>query len=650
MKAGEVKAKELRTRLFKEEDILTLPKLYRDNWRKWGKQVAMRQKDYGIWNEYTWNSCYEKARYFCLGIISMGLEPGDIVCFIGDNEPEMYWAMFGIWAARGIVVGCWTTSLPHEIKFILDHSEAKFMIARDQEQVDKMLSLKEELRHVKKVIWWEPKGMRDYTDPWLMSFDEVVELGREYEPGHSALFDDSIDQAKPDEVFMMAYTSGTTGLPKGLERTHKSILAALRQVISLFPVSNGDNTIPYLPPAWFAEPIVGSGIHMTTGMALNFIESPDTIAIDMREIAPSWMLFIPREWESIGSTIQVRVNDAGFLKRTTFNLFQPVGFRIADLDTEQKTPNLFWRTLNAMARGVAFRPVLDKVGLWGARWGVTAGYTMGERTFRFWKAIGIDMRQVFGASEQGLISGHMQGDIRTNSVGTLLEEAAVRIDDSGELLINSPAMFTKYHKNPKLTKEAFEGCWFHTGDACSLDDGGHLYFMDRASELGELRSGLKFSPQYIEAQLRFGAYISDAMAVGDKEKDYVSAIINIDFDSVGKWAERNHIPYTTLVDLSQKEEVSELVVKDVVRINRILPEHARIKKFAVFHKAFDPDEAELTRSMKLRRGFMGQKYTDLVESIYAGKWELLVEAPVTYRDGRKGMTSAALKIRSVEGK
>ena len=627
----------------------TLPRYFLRDYELWPEEVEMREKEKGIWWEYTWRDGYEKAKHFSLGMVTLGLEPGGKVGLLGDNEPEMYWSMFGNWCARGVNIGFWTDSVPSELKYIIDHSGLKFMVVRDQEQVDKMLKLKEEVSKVKKVIWWEPKGMAGYDDPWLIGFEDVVELGREYEKEHPTAFNENIDSVNPEDVAYIFYTSGTTGLPKGVVHSHSSVIQTAEAIREVYPATAEDNAAPYFSVASIFEVIFGSASHLINGIKFNFPESPDTLMPDLREISPTVMFWVPRGWENIASEIQVKVNDASALKRVTFNSFLPVGYKISALQNQGKKPNLFWRALRLAAWWTAFRPVLDKVGLLKTRWAMTGGYMLGSHSFEFFQAIGLDLRQAYGSTEVPFISTHMPGTIRPDSIGTLQPEVDYKVTDDGELLLKAPYMLKEYYNNPEATSKAVDGeGWFHTGDAGYVDEDRNVFFIDRVSELKELRGGKKFSPQYIEAQIRFGAYMQDCMAVGDVTKDFVSAVINIDFESVGKWAERNHIPYTTRVDLSQKDEVGKLVLRDIRRVNSTLPEYARIRRYAVFHKEFDPDESELTRSKKLRRGFMEEKYADLIAGIYEGRESVPVEAVVKYRDGRTGVVSANIKLRSVE--
>jgi len=630
------------------ENVDTLPKLVRSNYEKWGDGVAMAMKNFGIWQRYTWKDYYEKVKYFSLGLISLGLEPRDRVCIIGDNEPEWFWGEFAVQAAGGIATGIFVDSIPSEVKYIAEHSGVKFAIVNDQEQTDKFLEIKDELPELKKVIYWNPKGLRNYDDPIIIGFAEVMQLGRGYEETHAGLFEQNVEKGKGENTAFIYYTSGTTGLPKGAVLTHKALIKTAQGFVGRYPLSEKDDLISNFPAAVVEDSFFATVPHLLTGAKLNFAEEPETIAEDTREVGPHFAIYGPRQWESIASDIQVRVTDANPLKRFFYHLFLPVGYKIADYGFEGKTPNLFWRALYQIANWFLFRPLKDKLGLSNIRFAVTSSSVLAPDTFRLIHAIGIELRQNYAGTEAGFISSHGKGEIKFESVGRPAVDTEVRETDSGELLIRSECMFDAYYKDRGKTKEALIDGWFHTGDAVHVNEEGHLIFLDRMEDMGELATGAKYAPQYIEGRLRFSPYIRDAMVIGDKDKDFVSAIVNIDFAMVGKWAERNRVPYTTFVDLSQKKEVVDLVQKDLNRINGYLPEGSRVKKFVLLYKEFDPDEAELTRTRKLRRGFMEERYKNLIDALYSDKEEVLVEAPVTYRDGRKGVVTTAIKVRTIE--
>jgi long-chain acyl-CoA synthetase len=472
-------------------------------------------------------------------------------------------------------------------------------------------------------------------------------MGQEYDRTNPGLFEQNVAKGKGEDTAFIYYTSGTTGLPKGAIMTHRALISTAEKFTDRFPLTQKDNLISNFPAAWVGDSYFATIPHLLTGAVLNFPEEPETIAEDTREVGPDFVIYGPRQWEGLVSEIQVKMMDSGKLKRFTYNLFLPVGHKMAEMSFKNEELNLFWRTIYKMAYYALFRPLKDRLGLSRVRFGVTGSSVLSLDTFRLIHAVGIELRQNYASTEAGLISSHSKGEIRFESVGRPALSSEVRITDRSELLVRSDCMFTGYHKNPQKTKETLVDGWCHTGDAVNIDETGHLIFLDRLDHMGELKSGTKYAPQYIEGRLRFSPYIRDAMVVGGKDKDFVSAIVNINFNMVAKWAERKHIPFTTFVDLSQKQQVAGLVEKDMARVNSYLPEGSRVKKFVLLHKEFDADEAELTRTKKLRRSFMEERYNELIKTVYSNETEKKIEAPVTYRDGRKGVVATSIKVWTV---
>jgi long-chain acyl-CoA synthetase len=624
----------------------TIPQIIARNRARWGARTAMSMKMFGIWHRYSWQDYYDNVKYFSLGLISLGLGRGDVACIIGDNEPQWFWGEFAVQAAGGIATGIYVDSIPSEVKYVAEHSDAKFAIVNDQEQTDKFLEIKDDLPLLQTVIYWDPKGLRNYDDPILVSYNEVITLGREYERTHPGIFEENVAAGRGDDIAFIYYTSGTTGLPKGAMLTHRALITTARGFVDRYPLDETDNLISNFPAAWVGDSFFATIPHLLTGARLNFPEEPETIAEDTREIGPNFVIYGPRQWEGLVSEIQVKMLDANPMKHFTYNMFLPVGHKIADMQFEGKTPNLFWRVLHGIAYLALFRPLKDRLGLSNVRFAVTGSSVLSLDTFRLIHAIGIELRQCYASTEAGLISSHGKGEIKFESVGRPALGTSLRITKEGELLVTSDCMFMGYHKDPEKTAVTLMDGWCHTGDAVNINEQGHLIFMDRLEHMGLLKSGAKYAPQYIEGRLRFSPYIKDAMVIGGKDKDYVAAIINIDFAMVGKWAERHHIPYTTFVDLSQKKEVADLVRQDLERVNGYLPESSRVQKFVLLHKEFDPDEAELTRTRKLRREFMEKRYKDLIDALYGGKEKVDVQAPVTYRDGRQGVVTTSIQVRS----
>jgi long-chain acyl-CoA synthetase len=625
-------------------DTLTIPQLIKTNYLKWGKLTAMCVKKRGIWYKYSWNEYYEKIKYFSLGLVSLGLNKGDVACIIGDNEPEWFWGEFAVQAGGGIATGSFVDSIPSELKYIANHSGAKFAIVNDQEQVDKFLEISEDLPLLNKIIFWDPKGLANYDSNLLTSFDEVIKSGKKYEQANPDSFEESISRGKPDDTAFIYYTSGTTGLPKGAILTHRALIQTARGFISVYPLNENDDLISNFPAAWVGDSYFATIPHLLTGARLNFAEEPYTIAEDTREVGPDFAIYGPRQWESLVSEIQVKMTDAHPLKKFAYNILIPIGYKIADLNFQEQKPNSFWRTMYKIAYLALLRPLKDRLGLSHVRFAVTGSSVLSLDTFKLIHAIGVELRQTYASTEAGLISSHSKNEIDFQSVGRPALGVEARITSEGELLVRSDCTFKEYLHEPEKTASVKVSGWCHTSDAVNINDKGHLIFLDRLEHMGTLLTGAKYAPQYIEGRLRFSPYIKDAMVIGGKERSFVSAMINIDFAMVGKWAERKGIAYTTFVDLSQKQEVADLVRKDLSRVNSYLPELSRVKRYMLMHKEFDPDEAELTRTRKIRREFMEKRYHPLIEAIYAGQNSLNVEASVTYRDGRKGVVSTSVNI------
>ena len=627
-------------------ELDTYPKFLLRNSKLWGDKVALRRKDFGIWQTYTWKDCYEQVEQVCLGLVQLGLKPGDKVSLVGDDEPEGFWAEAAIQSAGGIVVAMWSDSIPSEVAYIINHSDSKFVIAEDQEQVDKILEIKRDISKVQKVIYWDRKGMRKYDDPILMSFDELKGLGKTYGDAHPGIFEQLVTESKGTDIAQMSYTSGTTSLPKGAVITHHAIITSAGRMQKFAPLHQGEDVITTLASAsvfhqWFA------GYNYLCGVVINFPEEPETLMQDYREISPRLMLITPRQWQSLFSMTQIRISDAGFLKRLFYHLFLPVGYKIVDLRTSGRRIGLLWKLLYQLGDVLVFGPLRDKLGLIKTKYPATGSAFLSPDFFRFFQAIGINLIQIYGSTEAGVVSMHPQDDINIDSVGRTCDGVKIQISGEQEILIGGETLFSGYYKNPEKTNQVIREGWFHTGDSGYINDRGHLFYIDRTENLEELSNGYRCALGYIEGKLQFSRFIKDVMVVGGKNKDYLSAIINIDFDSIGKWAETNQVPYTTFVDLSQKEEVSKLIRKDLQRVNNTLPEGSKIRKFVLLHKEFDADEGELTRTRKLRRGFLQDRYQDLIEAIYGNKKEMPVVTEVKYRDGRKGTIETNLKIRSV---
>jgi long-chain acyl-CoA synthetase len=629
----------------------TWPKILKYNCENYGDdRIAIRHKNHGIWQHYSWQDYYLNVKDLALGLIAIGFKAGDKALIIGDNAPRWYYAELAVQANHGAVVGVYPELLPSEIKYIAENSEARFALVQDQEQVDKLLQIKDSLPRLKKVIHWSYKGLAHYDDPILMGYEQVLELGKKYEAEHPGLLKKNIESGQADDVCAIVYTSGTTGeVPKGAVHSYRTMRSGADHYLNLDPLYEDDNIVPYLPPVGMTEQWLGIGCHLLSACILNFAEKPETQQEDFREIGPSMVLNGAPVWESQAGKVQARIREADALKRFVFRLLMPVGYKMAELRYRKQKPNPFWKTLYALANVALFRPIRDNLGLSNARICYTTGAMLSPDAFRFYHALNLPVKSLYGSTEGGALTGAKNDDIRLETVGPVRQGAEVRITDDGEIVYRQPGVFLGYYNDPKKTAKVLKDGWFYSGDSGFLTKDGHLVFLDRLDDLVELASGDKLTPQLIESRLRFSPYIKDAWVLGGPKGDYASAILIIDYERVGKWAGGKRVAYTTFTELSQRPEVYQLLKQDIDRVNKSLPPGTRIKKYVNLHKEFDPDEAELTRDRKLRKAFMRERYRDVINAIYSNKTELPVEAQVRYRDGRTGTIKTTLSIQSVKG-
>ena len=629
----------------------TLPKLLLRNARNFGdRKVALREKEFGIWQSFTWRQYLEHVRHFCLGLVKLGLEPGDKVAIVGDNRPEWVFAELAAQCAGAVPLGIYQDSTPKEVGYVIDHSDARFVIAEDQEQVDKILELRESIPKVRKVIYTDPKGMRGYDDDLLMNSSELEALGRDAESRTPGLFGDMVKKTQGEDLALIAYTSGTTGFPKGSMLTHTNMLKMAANLIKVDPKYEGDEYVSFLPLPWIGEQMMGVASALLVGFTVNFPEEPETVTENRREIAPNVMFSPPMIWENLAASIRVRVMDASWLKRMAFNLALPVGYRIADCKFEKRRPSLFLSFQYLLARALVFRALKDRLGFTGLRSASTGGAALGPDTFRFFHGLGVNLKQIYGQTEiSGISCIHYDGDVNFDSVGKPIPETEITISPDGEILSCSPSVFKGYYKNEEATRETLREGWLHSGDAGMFTEAGHLVVIDRVKDVMKMADGTMFSPQFIENKLKFSPYIKEAVCIGH-ERPFIATIINIDMPIVGKWAEKKRIGYTTYTDLSSRPEVYDLIQEEALKVNRDLARInplAIIRKFVLLYKELDADDDELTRTKKVRRGFIGERYRDVIEAMYTDAGDIPIDTTIKYQDGRTARIKTTVIIREL---
>jgi len=627
---------------------LTLPKLLVRQCEKFGSErVAMREKEFGIWRPVTWAEYLENVKYICLGMVSMGLERGDKVIMIGDNRPEALWTEMATMCAGAVGIWLFQDCLMDEVQYIVDHSDAKFLVGEGQEEVDKALAIRDQCPKLQKTIWDDPKGLRNYDDPLLASLQEVMEAGREKEKEDPGLFQKLVDEGQGDDVCLLFYTSGTTAKPKGALLTHWNMLTMGHNLMSVDPCVASDDFVSYLPFAWIGEQMMSISCGLQVGFTLNFPEEPETAQANVREIGPHVMFAPPRLYEQFTREVQVKHLDATWLKRWLYNVAFKIGYHNADRKFSKKRIGLFWKILQWFADATCFSKIRDHLGLSRIRQTYTGGAAMGPDHFRFFHAIGVNLKQIYGQTEiAGISVVHRDGDVKFDTVGTPIPETEIQITESGEIISKSPSVFLGYYKMEEETAKTLKDGWLYSGDTGFIDEDGHLVVFDRTKDIMILSDNTKSSPQFLEARLKYSPYLKDALIVGH-EKSFVTAIVCIDYNTVGKWAEDHGINYTSYPELSQMSEVYDLVRGPLQEVNRTLPEPAKIRRFANLYKEFDADDDELTRTRKIRRAFVENRYKDIIDALYGGEELLHMETNITYEDGRVAEIKQDIKIQDV---
>jgi len=634
----------------------TFPKLLLENARRQGGRSAIREKEYGIWQTWTWQQVADEVRALACGLAARGFRRGDKLGIIGGNRPRLYWGMAAAQSLGGIPVPTYQDAVANEIQYVLEHAEIRFVLAEDQEQVDKILEVKDRLPAISEIFYDDVRGMRNYGDgpAHITDFAGIQQEGREYDKQHPGFFEEQVAQGKGSDIAIFLYTSGTTGTPKGVVLTHDNVLITASNGIKFDNLTRDEEVLAYLPMAWVGDHIFSYAQSYVSGFCVSCPESGATVMEDLREIGPTYFFAPPPIFENLLTTVMIRMEDAARLKRSLFKYFMEVARRAgpAILAGEKVSPGD--RLLYALGELLVYGPLKNTLGMSRIRLAYTAGEAIGPDIFDFYRSLGINIKQLYGQTEASVnITLQPDGEVYPDTVGKPAPDVEIRITDSGEVMYRSPGVFACYFKNEDSTRETkTEDGWVHTGDAGFFDDRGHLKIIDRAKDVGKFNDGSLFAPKYIENKLKFYPYIKEAVAFGD-QRDFCATFINIDMEAVGNWAERNNVSYGSYQDLAARPEVYELIEEGVRNVNSELaadPKMAasQIRRFLILHKALEADDGELTRTAKVRRRFVGEKYNVLVDALFGGKKNCYIETEVTFEDGRKGSISGDLQIRDVE--
>ena len=628
----------------------TFPRLLQQHAAKRPGEPALREKEYGIWQTWSWQRALADVRAMAAGLAALGFTPGQNLAIVGDNRPHLYLMFVAVQALRGVPVPMYQDAVAAEMAFVLQDAEVHFAFAENQEQVDKLLELRASVPGLTHIVYDDPRGLRHYTQPGLVSVDELMALGQQHEQAHPRLFDDAVAAGDADDVSVILYTSGTTGRPKGVCQTHRSFIGSAEGGVLTDGLNSRDNVLSYLPPAWVGDHLFSMAQWLVAGFTINCPESSETVSIDMREIGPSYYFAPPRVFEGMLTSVSIRMEDAAKFKQWMHRKFMDVARRVGADILDGKPVAGGDRLLYALGNFFVYGPLKNAMGLSRIRVAYTAGAAIGPDLFRFFRSIGVNLKQLYGQTETcAYVCIQKNGQVKLNSVGQAAPGIELKIGGNGEVLVKGVSVLKEYYKRPDATAEVIdEQGYFKTGDAGVLDPDGHLIIIDRAKDVGKLAGGAMFAPNYIENKLKFFPQIKEAVCFGDA-RDQVTAFINIDFEAVGNWAERQGLPYAGYVDLAGKPEVLTMMKDCVEKVNADLASEpgmadTQVHRFLVLHKELDPDDDELTRTRKVRRGFVAEKYAVLIDALYTGKAEQFIETAVKFEDGRSGKVSATLTI------
>jgi long-chain acyl-CoA synthetase len=626
----------------------TLPKLVARNAAADPGGAGMREKTRGVWQTYTWADYQDHVRDFAHGLASMGFKRGDKLSVVGDNRPQLYFAQVSAQALGGVSVPVYQDSIASELVYVLNHAETSVIVAEDQEQVDKALSLKDQLPRLRSIVFDDPRGMWAYDDPILCSFESVMEAGRAFGKANPDFYAKEVAKGAAGDTAMIAYTSGTTGAPKGAMLSHRNMIATAEAFVEVNEIKAGDDWLSYLPMAWVGDAAFSLGMALVAKATANCPENPETVQRDLRELGPDAVLAPPRIWENMLTTMQVKTDDASPLKRRTFEHFRALAERCELKRSDGNALSLVERLGLAVGQILVYGPVRDQLGLRNARWCYTGGAPLGPDTYRFFRSFGINLKQIYGATEAtAMIACQADAEANPNTVGRPIPRVEVKIDDRGEVMLKGPNVFKGYFKQEEVTRDTVtpDG-WLKTGDAGFFDKQGHLVIIDRAKDVGKLTDGSAFAPQFIENKLKFSPFIREAVAFGD-QRPFVAAMIAIDMQTVGTWAEKRGIAYTSFMDLSRKGEVATLIGEEIAKANATLQDMQQAKRYLLLNKELEADDAEMTRTRKVRRKFVAEKYANVIDAFYGGKNSAEVTVEITFEDGRKSTMTSIIAIHDL---
>ncbi len=641
----------------KEQDtnLDTFPKLLASHVKLRPTRDAIREKSLGIWQSWTWAEAAAEIRALACGLATLGLQRGDKLAIIGDNRPRLYWGMTAAQALGAVPVPLYQDSVADEMAYVLDNADVKIALVEDQEQVDKMLEVRDRCPKVEHIIFDDTRGLRHYEQEFLHDFEKIQQAGVEYDRDHPDFYEREVAAGKAADVSIMLYTSGTTGNPKGVVLSNDNVIVTARNGIIREGLTSEEEVLAYLPMAWVGDNLFSYAQSYVAGFCVSCPEDATTVANDLREIGPTYYFAPPRVYENMLTQVMIRMEDAAEIKRKLFHYFMEharrVGVKILNREPVSLKDSLLYKLGDVLVYG----PLKDVLGLRRTRLAYTAGEAIGPEIFDFYRSLGINIKQLYGQTEcMVFICVQPDGEVYADTVGTPAIDVEIKIDDNGEIMYRSPGVFHEYYKNPESTAstKTADG-WVHTGDAGFFDEhNGHLKIIDRAKDVGKLNDGTLFAPKYIENKLKFFSYIKEAVLFGDG-RDYSTAFINIDLDAVGNWAERRNLAYSGYIDLASLQEVYQLIKECVDKVNRDLSEDSRlansqIRRFLILHKELDADDGELTRTRKVRRNYVGDRYDVLVQALYSGQKECHIETRVTFEDGRTGTLSADVQIWDAE--